>query len=74
MDHYRIELRDHLKRRAKALGTQFMLFGIFGGLLLSGVIDVVPTVALGIGCGVWAGGCLHRVDHRTVPRRQTGLA
>ena len=34
---------------------RFVLYGIFAGLLLSGVITHVPIVALGIGCAVIAG-------------------
>ena len=42
--------------------AKFTLYGIFAGLLLSGIITHVPTIPLGIGCAVIAFLCFWNTE------------
>ena len=52
-------MRDKLialyTRRMHSELWEFMLFGIFAGLLISGYIPHVPPAALGVACAAYAG-------------------
>ena len=50
-----MEFREMLSMLRYSNSSQFFLFGIFAGLMLSGVILDISVEALGIGCAVYAG-------------------
>lgn len=53
--NYQREFADYLQGRAWNNWVNFMVYGVFAGLLLANFILTVPPIALGIGAAACAG-------------------